>query len=166
MTDDDNTAPLLKFKLARILDAEFQRVAKEEDLPLGELMINVSTELGLTTRQVHNLREGRTEMSATHIAFFCRRFGSNLFADLLRDESPVDVPDEFDLARLASSAVREALGHYERVLDAFEGSGIHPSDLASLEDSGGRVINTVRRFQSIAVAYCERRYGKRAAPGF
>src|SRR5262249_9661699 len=143
----------LSKRLAKLLDREFVRVAKEEDLSLSDLVGQVAQETAYSSRQIYNFREGRTELPASLVPYFCSRFKSRALIDLLSDDCEplsVEVPELFDLARLTSGAVRETLKHYERYLDAFESNGIDARELEELEESGERVIQTVRGFHAIA----------------
>jgi len=158
----------LSKKMARTLDQEFVRVAKLEDRPLAELVGQVAQDTGYSTRQLYNFREGRTELPASLLPYLCARFGSGALVDLLLAECTpqvIEVPELFDLARLTSGAVKDTLKHYERYLDAFESNGVDAGELEELEQSGERVIQTVRQFHAIATADHQKRASARSGAG-
>lgn len=147
--------------IAQILDSEFRRVAKAEDIPMEELVEEVSQSTRYTPRQLYNYRAGKWPIPAELIPYFCMRFKSRSLIDAMVAQCnrvcPVEVPDQYDLAKLSSKAVRDTLGHFTRVLDAFEDKHITRDELQRLEESSTEVLMTVEMFLGIARADYERR---------
>ena len=139
---------------AAILDAEFKRVAKQEDISMEDLVDEVGRLTGFSMRHIYNFRTGKWPVPAEVIPRLCKRFSSRALVDAVVAECnnvcPVEVPSDYDLARLSSRAVRETLEHYGRVLDVFEGKRITTEELERLEESSHQVRTTVEMFLSIA----------------
>lgn len=144
-----------------LLDAEYRRVAKEEDIPMEQLVEEVSQATRYTPRMLYNHRSGKWPLPAELISYYCMRFKSRVLIDALVAQCnrvcPISVPDQFDLARLSSRAVRDTLSHYEKFLDAFDDGRITPEELQRLEASSTQVLTTVEMFLGIARADYERR---------
>ncbi len=146
-------------KLARILDDEFIRVAKLENISLEELVTDVSICTRTSARQLYNYRCGKCDIPASLIPVLSRRFKSQAFIHALIDDCAdvaVEVPEDFDLIRMLSQSARQHLTHHERYMSAFE-DGVDPCELSELKKTGERVIQSIREFEAIAEADCERR---------
>ncbi len=146
--------------LALTLDREFKRVAKDENIPMDELVAECARLVGCSTRQIYNYRSGKWLLPGEMIPALCKRFGSLALLHVLADgcrETSVEVPEQFELSRLVAQTIREDMGHYARFLDAFEDGVVERRELDDLLDSGARVIQNVRQFEAIAVAGHERR---------
>jgi hypothetical protein len=147
-------------QLYRALDAEFWRVARHEEIQMDELVAEIASIAGVTTRQVYNWRTGRWSLPIELIPVICQRFHSRTLLEVLSQACSavaVEVPQTFDLARIVSATVRADLRCYEGFLDAFESDGIQPSELAALRESAERVIHNAYQLVEIAAADCERR---------
>src|SRR5262245_24991402 len=102
----------MSFPFAKLLDEEFLRVAKEEDISLEQLVAEVAGATNYTTRTIYLFRSGKLAIPAELIPYLVQRFKSrNLinYMESLCDCVPVEVPEQFDLARLSTGAVREVL---------------------------------------------------------
>src|SRR5947209_19817010 len=107
-------------KVAHALDEEFKRVAKAEGKSMEDLMRAVAALVGVCVREVYNWRSGKWKFSYHHFPVLCKRFRSRAVLDALIEEcgeTPVDVPDPYDLTRLVSQTVREDLRYFEQFLD-------------------------------------------------
>src|SRR4051794_752852 len=105
--------------LARTLDDEFKRTAKQEDLTMETLVEEVAGITGYTARQLYNFRSGKWPLPAAIIPILCQRFGSRILMHALAaqcEQTPVNVPDEYDLARITTQAVRDDMRHFQLVL--------------------------------------------------
>lgn len=137
------------------LDREFKRVAKAEQISMEELVNELATLTNCSTRQLYNYRSGKWSLPGEMIPTLCKRFRSRALLDELIagcEETPVDVPEAFDLTRLVTQTVRDDMHHYEKFLNAFEDGVIEGRELEELRESGARVIDNVRKFEAIAVA--------------
>lgn len=141
------------------LNDELKRVAKEEDIPMVDLVIEVAHLTGCSVRQVYHYRSGKWGMPAPLIPILCRRFKSLALLHALADscrETTIQVPEDYELTRLVSQTVRDVLKHFEHYLDAFDSNGIDTRELEQLIESGERVIQHVHQFKEIAIADHER----------
>lgn len=147
--------------LALTLDAEFRRVAKQEQIPMEELVSEVSRLTDCSTRQLYNYRSSKWDLPARLIPILCKRFQSQalLYALIQEcDEQPVEeLPEQFDLVRMVTQAVRADMSHYEHFLNAFDSNGIDANELTALRESGERIIVNLRHLEAIATADYERR---------
>lgn len=146
--------------LARALDGEFKRVAKDEQISMEELVNEVAALTDCSTRQLYNYRSGKWSLPGELIPTLCKRFRSRALLDELIAgcaETPVEVPETFDLTRLVTQTVRDDMHHYEKFLKAFEDGIVEGRELDELRESGARVVENVRKFEAIAVADFRRR---------
>ncbi len=142
------------------LDREFKRVAKFEQISMEDLVNEVAALTDCSTRQLYNYRSGKWDLPSGLIPILCKRFRSRALLDELAGacaETPVDVPDAFDLTRLVAQTVRDDMHHFEKFLDAFEDGVIEPREMEELRESGARVVGNVRKFEAIAEADFSRR---------
>lgn len=149
--------------LARVLDDEFLRVAKAEEITLEELVNDVAAYTGISPRQLYNYRCGKQDIPSKHIPALCRRFNSQaLIRALIEDcaEVTIEIPESYELIRMLSQSARQHLQHHEKYMQAFE-DGVDPCELSELRKSGERVIQSLREFEAIAAADCERRMARR-----
>jgi hypothetical protein len=147
-------------KLSEVLDREFARVAKSEGISMDELVKEVALLTECSTRQLYNYRSGKWGLPSDFIPVLCKRFRSLTLLHALEDEcgqTPVDVPEAFDLTRLVSQTVRDDMRHYEGFLAAFEDGVIDEREMKRLCESSERVIQNVRQFLAIARTDFERR---------
>ena len=146
--------------LPQTLDEEFKRISKQEDIPMADLVEEVSRITGYTTRQIYNFRSGKWPLPASIIPILCKRFSSRTLLQVLAalcEQTPVTIPDEYDLARFTTQAVRDDMGHYQLVLSAFEDGCIDKDELAQLRESSDRVCERIWMFYEIAAADYDRR---------
>lgn len=146
--------------LARTLDSEFKRIAREENLTMDTLVSEIARLTGKSERQLYNFRSGKWELAPSLFPILCKRFRSLALVDALREEcseTQIDVPESYDLTCLVSRTVRDDLKHYEQFLVAYESDGIDGRELEQLRASGARIVQNVRQFEAIAVADHERR---------
>ena len=147
-------------QLPHTLDDEFKRVAAAEGLAMEELVLAVSQITGYSSRQLYNFRSGKWPMPAELIPVLCKRFGSLALLHELEDacsETKIEIPEDFELAKLCAQTVRDDMRHYGRFMDAFEDGVIERSELDELNRSGERVVQNVRMFLGIATADYQRR---------
>lgn len=147
-------------QLALTLDAEFKRVAREEQKSMDDLVTEVAALTGKCARQLYNFRSGKWDLPSSLIPLLCRRFRSRALLDALIDEcrgTEVEVPDLFDLTRLISRTVGDDMRHFESYIRAFEDGIVSEQELRELRESGERLISDVRKFEAIAVEDFERR---------
>jgi hypothetical protein len=145
--------------LHKILDDEFKRVAKLEDISMEQLVSDVAATTSYTPRQIYNFRSGKWPLPSELIPYFCMRFKSRalLYGLIgLCERTPVEIPDSYDLAVLSTRIVREDLRHYENLLLAYEDKKITSAELGQLEESGQRVISNICMTLSMARAEHER----------
>lgn len=146
--------------LADTLHREFKRVARAEQIAMEDLVNEVSKLVECSPRQIYNYRSGKWDLPSGLIPALCKRFRSRALLDELTAgcaETPVDVPDAFDLTRLVAQTVRDDMRHFEKFLDAFEDGVVEGHELAELRESGARVVENVRQFEAIAEADFNRR---------
>lgn len=155
--------------LALTLDGEIKRVSKLEQISIEDLVKEVAQITECSARQVYNYRSGKWLLPGAYIPALCKRFGSRALLNALEDscrETPVEVPEAFDLTRLVSQTVREDLRYYEQFLTDFEtDGGIDPRELSELRELAERVIGNAYRFVEIAAENCERCQLQRASKG-
>ena len=153
-----------KANLAPLLNLEILRIAKQEQRTDERLMTAFMLELaGLCNvgrRQVYHWRSGKHPLPAEHVPALCERFGSRVLLDALIEaaaETAIEVPGTFDLAMLASKAVRDDLEVYDELLRDFESEGVQPGELIRLRYLCARVHRNVHFVLDIAEADCARR---------
>lgn len=147
--------------LALVLDDEFQRVAKAENLSMEDLVAEVALLVGCSTRQLYNYRSGKWALPGEMIPALCKRFGSLALLHSLAGgcaETTIEIPEQFELSRLVAHTVRDDMRYYGRFLDAFEDGVIEKGELEELLIAGERIIQNVRQFEGIATADYERRF--------
>jgi len=152
--------PTARDRLARVLNEEFRRVARREEVSMDELVSEVARLTGCSVRQVYNYRTGKWPFEPALIPIFCQRFRSRTLLEALISEcteAKVEVPELFDLARMVSTTVRQDLEFYEKFLEVFESDGIQPHELPRLRELMERVVHNAYQFLEIAVTDCDRR---------
>jgi hypothetical protein len=154
----------MKPSLAPLLNAEILALAKRENKTDEKLMKELMTELGrlcgVSRRMVYHWRSGHHPLPGEHVPVLCERFGSRVLLDALTaaaTETAVDIPDNFDLAILASRSVREDLAFIEQILLDFESDGIQPGEMTRLHELEARAHQNLHRLMGIAVEDCARR---------
>jgi hypothetical protein len=151
---------VLKMNLSLTLDSEFKRVAKAEQVSMDDLVNECARLVECSTRQIYNYRSGKWSLPAEMIPTLCKRFGSLALMHTLAEacrETPIEIPEKFELTRMVAQTVRDDMRLYERFLDAFEDGVIEKNELDDLRARGERVIQNVRQFEGIAAADYERR---------
>jgi hypothetical protein len=157
-----------KLKAHHTLDSEFKRVANDEGVPMEELVAEVAGLTKKSERQIYNFRSGKWPIPDCLYPILCKRFRSRALANALLDdcgETPVKVPDSYELPVLASKTIREDLEYYAEFLADFESDGIDPGELKHLRELAERVVRNVYGFVEIAAEDCERRQLQRASKG-
>lgn len=148
--------------LPNALDEEIRRVAREEDKTMEEIVAEVAATIGCTPRQLYNYRSGKLRLPASMIPILCKRFNSRTLLHVLISEceqTPITVPDQFELGTITTGAVRDVMDHYHSLLGAFDSDGgIDRNELSKLRESSERVADTIWMFYEIAVADYERRF--------
>ena len=115
---------------------------------------------GYTARQLYNFRSGKWPLPAAIIPILCQRFGSRRLMHALAaqcDQTPINVPDQYDLARIITQAIRDDMKHHQLILDAFEDGRIDRDELAQLRASTERISERLYMFVEIAAADYDRR---------
>lgn len=138
--------------IAHTLNEEFRRVAKEEDITLEQLTEEIASATNYTTRQLYNFRSGKWPIPSELIPYFVMRFKSRAVLNALIglcDSVPVEVPEQYNLAKLSSDAVRSTLVYYEQNLSAFDDGKISRNELNELRESGERARTMIAMFESI-----------------
>jgi len=151
-----NLAPLFNLEILRIAKLE----NKTEEAQIKALMEELAQLCGVSVRSLYHWRSGRHPLPGELVPILCQRFSSRALLDELNreaEQTPIEVPDQYDLARLASQAVREDLAVYERFLSDFESDGIQPGELTDLRELGARIHRNVHQLLQIAEADCTRR---------
>jgi hypothetical protein len=146
--------------LALMLDDEFKRVAKAEQISMEDLVTDVARLVGCSTRQIYNYRSGKWELPGSMIPTLCKRFASLSLLHELAGEcasTEIEVPESYELTRMISGSVQTDMIHYGRLLDAFDSDGIDRRELDELEASGARVVENIRMLEEIARQDYERR---------
>jgi hypothetical protein len=147
-------------QLPPTLDAEFRRVAREEQKSREALVAEVAALTHKSERQIYNYRSGKWSLPADLIPALCRRFRSRALLAALEEqcrEVEVDVPNPAAMVTMVSRTIREDLDHYQHYLDAFEDGVIQPRELRDIRERAERVIRNLYQFVAIAAAQCERR---------
>src|SRR5438270_647575 len=106
-------------RVSRALDGEFKRVAKAEGKTREEFVSEIAKLTKKSERQIYNFRSGKWPIPDCLYPILCNRFGSRALANALLDEcgeTPIAVPDSYDLTKLTSQTVREDLAYYEEFL--------------------------------------------------
>jgi hypothetical protein len=154
----------MKPSLAPLLNAEILALATRENKTDEKLMNALMTELGqlcgVSRRMVYHWRSGHHPLPGEHVPVLCERFSSRVLLDALTaaaGETAVEVPDNFDLAILASRSVREDMAFIEQILLDFESDGIQPGEMATLRELEARAHQNLHQLMGIAAEDCARR---------
>jgi hypothetical protein len=153
-------------KVALTLDSECRRVARAEQIEMADLMAEAAQLTGRSVREIYNYRSGKWSLPSDLIPIFCKRFGSYVLIDALREEcreQRMPLPDKLDLVSLVAQTVRDDMQHYQFLIEAFESDGgIDAQELASLRRTGERVIQNVYHLLGVCEENCARREGQKA----
>lgn len=145
---------------SRTLNAEFWRVAEQENKSMEDLVVEIAQLINRSRRQVYNYRSGKWSLEERFIPLLCRRFKSLALANAVVaacSDVEIEIPDGFDLTKMVSKTVRGNLHCYEQYLDAFESDGIEPRELQTLRELMEEVVRGAHHFLEIAARDCERR---------
>lgn len=152
--------------LVRALDAEFRRVAKEEDITMERLIEEVSDLTGYSPRQLYNFRSGKWPVPSDIFPNLCRRFKSRHLFDLLRkemDEAGIEAlaPETCDIKTLAIEYLKEVTDHHYRIISAVK-EGLDKQTLNELDEATERIVRQERiLFFTIEAEYERARHGER-----
>lgn len=143
-----------------ILTGELVRTARDEGVTMDDAMEAAADATGYSVRQIYNWRGGSQPIPAQAIPALCRRFNSRALLDALVDECAgvvVEVPDLYELDRLAAQTIRADMVTVEKFLGAFEDGKITRGELTDLEAAMTHLINNARMLYAIAEADYQRR---------
>lgn len=152
--------PDTRYRLAWVLNEEFKRVARRDEISMEELVVEVARLVCRSPRHIYNYRTGKWPFDPSFMPVFCRRFGSRALLEALVSECSdvkVEVPEKFDLTRMVMNTVRQDLEFYDNFLESFDSDGIQPNELPRLRELMERVVQNAYQFLEIAVTDCERR---------
>lgn len=145
--------------LSDLLEAEFQRVQKEEDVPMGELVDEVARLVGCTPRQLYNYRAGKWSLPSNLIPALCKRFKSRVLIDALVGElegASFEMPFKGDIRALSKDIVVEGVDHHFLIEQAVTGHLDRPA-FNEIDASTERLIHRYRFLLSVIEAEYERR---------
>lgn len=97
-------------RLHQVFSSEIERVAGEEEIPVGELVGEIAELLGRDTRTIYHWRTGRYELPASAIPSLCRRFDSEelAFAVLAETRREAEEIDRETFVEVASVILSQA----------------------------------------------------------
>jgi len=171
--DDSNNCkgePKVKSRLAPLLNLEILRVANEErttgEVEMKAFMTELADLCGVSVRQLYHYRSGAHPLPAEIVSLLCKRFGSPALLDELADysESQVEIPDNYDLALLASRAVSEDMNFITKILEDFQNGGVVPAEMTTLRELAARAGRYFHVLMRIAEADCASRTATDAPP--
>ena len=145
---------------SRTLDAEFWRIAEQENKSMEDLVVEIAELINRSRRQIYNYRSGKWSLEERFIPLLCQRFKSLALANSVLaacGDVEIEIPDRFDLTKMVSKTVRCNLHCYEEYLHAFESDGIEPHELQKLRELMEEVVRDAYQFLEIAARDCERR---------
>jgi hypothetical protein len=150
--------------LTPLFNQEILRVAidekKTDEDSIKDLLIEIAKLCGVTLRAVYHWRSGRHALPSDVVPILCKRFGSNALLDelnRLRAQIEIEVPGQYDLAKMAARSVQEDMNFIEQILIAFESEGIQPGERDRLRELAARAHGNLHRLMEIAEADCARR---------
>ena len=149
--------------LARALDAEFRRVAKDEDITMEQLVQEVADLTNYTPRQIYNFRSGKWPIPAPLIPMLCKRFGSRLLINVLDEElkEVPPVPLNCSIEELALNTMREVMNYHLEVITAVK-EGLDRIKLNEFNEKTDQIIRRERCLLIALEAEYERvRHGER-----
>ncbi|HKV41698.1 MAG TPA: hypothetical protein VJX67_21015 [Blastocatellia bacterium] len=132
-------------KLAQVLDAEFERVSKSEDVPMLDLVEEISSLTGYSQAQLYNFRKGRFSVPSSLLPILCKRFKSRALIEALDGEIGPDPAETADFNQLAIEATREACELHYSMIGAFKAGGVTRKDLIAFEESIERIGQMQRK---------------------
>ncbi|HYP29386.1 MAG TPA: hypothetical protein VE262_21930 [Blastocatellia bacterium] len=144
--------------LALLLDSEFHRVAKAEDISMEQLVSEVSILTEYTTRQIYNFRSGKWDIPSSILPVLCKRFNSLVLLNLLEDEikeQPVVISDTDDIPQLSIETLGEICTHHYNLLDIINGGrDLDRNTLVEIEEKTERIVQRERAlFRLLERAY-------------
>lgn len=117
--------------ISEVLDAEFIRVSTLEDISLEELVEELSSLTGYSTRHLYNYRKGKWPLPSSIVPILCIRFKSRaLVAALDGTIEPVRSTEEF--GKLALQATKESCNLHYAMIDAYR-DGASAEELAEFQ---------------------------------
>jgi hypothetical protein len=141
-------------QLARALDSEIKRVAKDEDKTMEEIVSEVAELIGKHPRHVYNYRSGKWPLPSDKIAILCKRFGSYSLANAIKEEASneeIPIPDQYDIGELAVEGLRRVCDYHSQLMDAFkQPGGIDKATLNILDQQLSDIVQRERLLYSIA----------------
>ena len=143
-----------------ILTEELKRTAKAEGVTMDEAMDAVADATGYSVRQVYNWRGGTQPIPSQAIPALCQRFGSKALLNALTDACAgvrVEVPDLYELDRLAAQTIRADMALVEKFLGAFEDGIVTRGELGDLNIAMTEFVTHARMLYAIAEADYQRR---------
>lgn len=150
--------------LTPLFNQEILRVAKQRNKATEEgikdLLLEIASDCNVKLRAIYHWRSGRHSIPSDLLPVICKRLGSNVLMEemnRLRAQIEVEVPEEYDLARLAAHSIREDMEVYEQILIDFETEGIQPGEFERLLQLAARSHGNLHHLIAIAEADCQRR---------
>lgn len=152
--------------LALALDEEFKRVAKNEDVPMGDLVAGVAELLGCTDRMIYNYRSGKWPLPSSYVPVLCKRFKSTLLFNVLaaavtEADQASPIIDDADLNEIsvrdqAKNLLIASLGHFSLIEDALKkAGGVTKNDVLEIEESSQRMALKFRYVLALVDALYE-----------
>ena len=151
--------------LAQALSDEFKRVAKDEDVPMSELVGEVAALARVSARQIYNFRTGRWPIPARLIPVICRRFKSTALLSTLRGQTQEGTDGkEFECSNIGERSMdllRVIVDHHAFLINRIGADSFDAADLLRLEETTERIIRGEREMVACAEISYERRRGER-----
>lgn len=153
--------------LAQTLDDEFKRVARDEDLPMEQLVDETAALTGLSPRQLYNYRSGKWPIPARIIPILSRRFQSTALLTVLRGQTNetcnlrIANCDSKNIGERALDLLRLTVNHHSSLLNRIDASEFDANDLHKLEETTERIVQGERELYACAEIEYERRQAER-----
>jgi hypothetical protein len=159
--------------LSFALDEEFKRIAKVEDIAMGDLVAEVAGLLGCTQRMLYNYRSGKWSLPSDYVAILCKRFRSTLLLDVLAETVKDKANPLFNDADLNKPTIRElskdlvltALAHHQLIEETLKKrDALLKNDVREIEESNERVALRFRYVLSLMEALYEQEAALKRKP--
>lgn len=146
-----NNHPFKNSPIALTIEAEIKRVAESRDESINETISRLAKFTNLSIRQIYNYRMGKTQVPENLILIFTKQFASTaLVSAWLAENEVTEVPDNFDLVRLANKSARQILQTHDSFLEAFEDGHIDGFEITELKKSAAKSVANIKELEHIA----------------
>ncbi len=133
------------------LSSEIRRVSEETNMPVNAVIKSLAKNCGVSERQIYNYRSGKTDIPIAVVSACCKRFKSSSLALSVLDQCEgMELPEAFDIVRLANRSARATLEAHCEFLQAFNDGTICGAELTRLKEIKAKAISSFHSLEQVA----------------